>query len=72
LVVTNTDKPGVIGHIGTFLGDHNINIGAFNLGRAEAGGLAMSIVNIDSAPTQEQLKLLAKVENILDVKLVQI
>jgi D-3-phosphoglycerate dehydrogenase len=72
LAVTNNDKPGVIGHIGAFLGDHNINIAAFHLGRAQTGGRAMAIVNIDSTPTPEQIEQLSKIENIIEVKLVQL
>jgi len=33
LVIQNHDKPGVIGNVGTTLGNHNVNIGRFHLGR---------------------------------------
>lgn len=72
LAVTNNDKPGVIGHIGAFLGDNGINIGAFHLGRAQTGGRAMAIVNIDSTLTPEQIERLSKIENIIEAKLVQL
>lgn len=72
LVVTNNDKPGVIGKIGGFLGDSGVNIAAFHLGRHETGGRAMAIVNVDSAPTQDQLGRLSGLENIIDAKLVRL
>ena len=38
VVIRNDDKPGVIGEVGTILGRHGINIGAFALGRAQRWG----------------------------------
>lgn len=35
ICMKNDDVPGVIGHVGTVLGKHNINIANFSLGRAE-------------------------------------
>jgi len=72
LIFTNNDKLGVIGQIGACLGASGINIGAFNLGRNETGGKAMAIVNIDSIPTSDQMAQLAKIENILELKLVKL
>lgn len=45
ILLVNTDRPGVIGEIGTTLGRHGINIAGFTLGRAEIG--AVGVVNID-------------------------
>lgn len=52
LVVHNRDVPGVIGRVGTILGDAAINISAFHLGRRERGGEAMAVIEID-APLDE-------------------
>jgi len=43
------DRPGMIGKIGTIMGEHNINIAAMNLGRSEKKGEAMVILSLDSA-----------------------
>ena len=43
----NEDVPGIIGHIGTIMGEHRINIGQMSCGRDEAGGSALTILNID-------------------------
>ncbi|MGV8997079.1 MAG: phosphoglycerate dehydrogenase [Parvibaculaceae bacterium] len=47
LYVTNQDKPGFIGALGTILSKANINIANFNLGREAAGGDAICLVEVD-------------------------
>ena len=59
LYVTNEDKPGFIGGIGTLLGESGVNIANFRLGRREAGGEAICLVEIDGAPDPATL---AKIE----------
>jgi D-3-phosphoglycerate dehydrogenase len=49
LILVYQDRPGMIGKIGTNLGEHDNNIGAMNLGRREKLGEAMVIISIDSA-----------------------
>ena len=41
LYVTNEDKPGLIGRLGTVLGDAGLNIATFQLGRAGSGGVSV-------------------------------
>ena len=53
LVMHNRDVPGVIGRVGTILGEAGINISAFHLGRRERGEEAMAVIEID-APLDEQ------------------
>jgi D-3-phosphoglycerate dehydrogenase len=48
LVMHNRDVPGVIGKVGTILGDAGINISAFHLGRRGRGGEAMAIIEVDA------------------------
>ena len=47
LYVTNQDKPGLIGGIGTLFGDAGINIATFHLGRAQVGGDAIALIEVD-------------------------
>ena len=68
LFMHNNDKPGVIGNIGTLLGKNNINIAKMYFGRETAGGMAISIVNIDSPVSENILKELKNLPNILEVK----
>lgn len=72
LVLMNNDKPGVIGGIGTLLGQNGINIARMQFGREKQGGLAMSVVSIDSAVSDELISKIRKLPNVLSVKLVKI
>jgi D-3-phosphoglycerate dehydrogenase len=45
LMITNDDRPGVIGEVGTILGRHKVNIANFALGRNEQG--AIGLINVD-------------------------
>jgi D-3-phosphoglycerate dehydrogenase len=47
LYVTNEDKPGFIGRLGTTLGDAGVNIATFNLGRSTRGGEALALIELD-------------------------
>lgn len=49
LYTTNKDVPGIIGKLGTLLGEHNVNLANFTLGRSAAGGEAIAIAYLDEA-----------------------
>jgi D-3-phosphoglycerate dehydrogenase len=68
LFLTNNDKPGVIGDIGTLLGKNNINIARMQFGRENEGGIAISVVSIDSPASKELLNEISKFPNVLTVK----
>jgi D-3-phosphoglycerate dehydrogenase len=72
LVMCNNDKPGVIGNIGTIMGNNNINIARMHFGRESAGGRAISVVNIDSSISDELLEEIRHLPNILDVKVINL
>src|SRR5207247_7676240 len=55
LVLENTDRPGMVGRIGTLLGGHGVNIATMSLSRNQAGGTAITILNLDTAPDEEVL-----------------
>ncbi len=60
LLINNRDKPGFIGALGTMLGDANINIATFHLGRQAAEQDAIAIVGVDQVvPEAIQQKLRA-------------
>src|SRR6202040_3333782 len=48
LVMRNRDVPGVIGRVGTILGERSVNISRFHLGRRERGGEAMAVIEVDA------------------------
>lgn len=70
IVIENIDKPGVIGHVGTTLGRHNVNIGRFQLGRL--GDRAVCLVNIDSPADDAVLEEIRTLPVILSVRQVHL
>ena len=68
LYVTNEDKPGHIGRLGTLLGNLGINIANFNLGRAEVGGDAIALLSIDGTVDDKQLKEIAALPGVKQAK----
>ena len=62
IAISNNDAPGVIGRIGTILGEAGVNIGRMSLGRNHAG--AMAIVQIDGEVPAEALEKLRKAASI--------
>jgi D-3-phosphoglycerate dehydrogenase len=72
LFMYNNDKPGVIGNIGTILGKNSINIARMHFGRENAGGRAISVVNIDAPVSEKLLGEIKKLPNILDVTVINL
>jgi D-3-phosphoglycerate dehydrogenase len=72
LILHNWDKPGLIGSLGTLLGEHKINIAAMSFGREKQGGRALSVLNVDTCVSAEILEKVRKLNNILLVKAVQL
>jgi len=68
IYVTNEDKPGLIGGLGTVLGDAGLNIATFQLGRTEAGGDAIALVEVDHAVPDEVLAAVAALPNVVQAK----
>jgi D-3-phosphoglycerate dehydrogenase len=68
LFITNNDKPGLIGALGTTLGDAGVNIATFNLGRATPGGDAIALLEVDQVPDPAVLDALSSLPNIVRVK----
>ena len=64
LVYTHKDVPGIIGKVGTLFGEHGVNIGQMAVGRDQAGGDAIGILNLDAAPTPEALDAMKKLPSI--------
>ncbi|MBW6485489.1 MAG: phosphoglycerate dehydrogenase [Syntrophobacterales bacterium] len=66
-VVHNTDKPGVIGNIGTILSQNGVNISHLNLSREKIDGQAMVILGTDSVVSPDVVDKLRNLPNILSV-----
>ncbi len=72
LFFTNYDRPGVIGRIGTILGDAGVNIAGMRLGRTQPGELAIAILNVDSPVPEEVMEKIRALPNITYAKLVDL
>ena len=70
LVLTNKDRPGMVGYIGTLLGKHNVNIANMSLGREQVGGEALTVLNLDSVPVDAFLSELRGDKDISNVRVV--
>jgi D-3-phosphoglycerate dehydrogenase len=68
LMLENLDVPGVVGLVGTFLGNKDINIARFQLGRTKPGGTAISLINVDDIVSQDVLDELVKLSNVISAK----
>ncbi len=71
LLLENDDVPGVIGKVGTQLGEAKINISNWVYGREIIGGRAVSFINVDSLVPKETLEKLEKEPEIHRAKLAQ-
>jgi D-3-phosphoglycerate dehydrogenase len=73
LYIRNRDIPGVVGKVGTILGNAEVNIADFSLGRvaeAKAKSFAIGIVHIDGRVPEKVLEKLRKVEAIVEARAV--
>ena len=70
-MMTNKDRPGIVGHLGSVLGKHGVNIANMSLGRDREGGEALTALNIDSVPSAECLSELEADPDISHIRIVQ-
>jgi hypothetical protein len=72
LFVWNRDVPGVIGRVGTVLGDAGVNIGEFHQSRCAESGESLSVIGVDAQLPVEVLDELGQLADVLDVRLVSL
>ena len=68
LYVTNQDKPGFIGALGTVLGQAGVNIATFHLGRSGSGGDAILLTQVDQPVTQDLLDKVKALPQVVQAK----
>ncbi len=68
VAVHNRDVPGVVGRIGTTLGDQGVNIARIHLSRDKSRGEAFSLINLDSEPSPKVLDALRAIPGVLTVQ----
>ncbi len=72
LFINNSDKPGLVGALGTILAEAKINIAGISLGRQSLAGVAISVVNVDSEVSQNTIQKLKSTKDVLFVKLLKV
>ncbi|WP_088833461.1 phosphoglycerate dehydrogenase [Paenibacillus tyrfis] len=55
LLISHNDKPGIIGKVGTLLGDNGVNIATMQVGRKVVGGSAIMVLTTDKETPKEVL-----------------
>lgn len=68
LIVRNDDRPGMMGVVGTILGESNVNIADMALGRSPAGGSALMILSVDDAVPADVLDRISSMPGVLEAK----
>jgi D-3-phosphoglycerate dehydrogenase len=71
-LMTNKDRPGIVGYVGSLMGRHQVNIASMSLSRDNEGGNALTVLNLDSVPPQallEEIQLDPDISNVRVVKL---
>lgn len=72
LIIRGVDKPGLIGRVGSTLGDRGINISSFQFGRQEEGGEALLFLNTDSQPDEAAMEALSKLDHVVGMRRITI
>ncbi len=72
LLLTNKDRPGIVGYLGTLLAKHKVNIANMSLSRDECGGHALTVLTLDSAPSEAAMKELQQDKDISNVHVVKL
>ncbi len=72
LLLHNHDQSGVVGTVGTILGEANINISRMQLALHESRGEACMLVNIDQDPGEEVLAALRDAKNMIAVQVLEL
>ncbi len=71
LYITNEDKPGLIGGLGTTLGDAGVNIATFHLGRAAPGGSALALIEVDEPLDDALMARVRALPHVLQAKMLR-
>lgn len=67
IVIFNADKPGVIGSVGTLLGEHKINICTMGVGQKLDQQKAVLMVSLDKTPDEDTVADLSKLDFVNEI-----
>ena len=68
LVVRNLDKPGIVGKVGTILGEYGVNIANMSLSRSKDSDTALTILELDDEPPAEAIEKLVAESDIQEAR----
>ena len=68
----NKDRPGMVGAVGTLMGEFGVNISYMNVGRHEKRGVALMVLALDDTLAPEQIERVKQIAGILSVKLARL
>jgi D-3-phosphoglycerate dehydrogenase / 2-oxoglutarate reductase len=71
VVLRNRDVPGVIGRVGTLLGEAGVNIAEYHQARLQAGGEALAAISVDTPLSAEAIERLGQLPEVLDARQVE-
>jgi D-3-phosphoglycerate dehydrogenase len=66
------DRPGMLGRVGTLLGESGVNIAQLELARRRPGGRALAVISTDTPVVPDVLDRLAALENVTGVRMVRL
>ena len=72
LLVHNHDRPGVVGQVGTILGEERVNISRMQLALQRERGEAAMLVNVDARPAESVIERLRDLPNVISAVLVEL
>ncbi|HEX2835833.1 MAG TPA: phosphoglycerate dehydrogenase [Thermoanaerobaculia bacterium] len=72
LYIINKDVPGVVGRVGTTLGDYGVNIAEYNLARNDSGGTALAVITIDSPLTPNAVTALRVIPAVQEMRQIRL
>ncbi|HJX82902.1 MAG TPA: ACT domain-containing protein, partial [Candidatus Angelobacter sp.] len=72
IYIRNRDVPGVVGKVGSLLGQHGVNIANFALGRIGPDADAMAVVQVDAPAPEAVLQKLRELPEIQEVRAIQL
>ena len=72
LLLHNHDRPGVVGHVGTVLGEEGVNISRMQLALVKERNEACMLVNVDSAPSAGVMERLRSLPHMISAQIVDL
>jgi len=72
LYIKHRDVPGMIGKVGSLLGDHSINIGTMQVGRTEVGGEAIMVLTLDKTLSPNVIRVLKMIDGLNEAQVLEL